>query len=128
MYLFPPFSVFLPAGQNALPSGISLSNVPVRRCSSSWIVDCVGWESAGRADGWDLSGGDGRHLGVHQEERLSRQACFRARIPVRHWSSSNMASPFLLAAQSSTLIQGSCSSFLDSGQGAKDQESRTGLA
>lgn len=42
--------LFLPAGQNALPSGMSLSNVPVRRCSSSWIVDCVGWESGGRAE------------------------------------------------------------------------------
>ena len=87
-----------------------LYSVPVRRCSSSWIVASVGWESGDRGmeSLWKRANpGD-----QSQEEGLEQQACFRARVPVSHLdrhsqgsiSSSDSAQPSNLTIQVSWIL------------------------
>lgn len=122
-----PFSCLLPlpSGPRAPPSSTSLSSVPVRRRSSSWMVACGGQG----ARGWDLSGGDARPgspLGRGSEpgSLLQGQGPCQAQGQFQHGTS---LSPDRSAPPPRS-DRGSHSRLQGSGQGPGDREGRSGPA
>lgn len=122
-----PFSCLLPlpSGLSALPSSTSLCSVPVRRCSSSWMVACGGQGPRG----WDLSGADagpGVPLGRGPEPGHLLQGQGPCQAQGQFQNSMSLSPDRSVPPPHSD--RGSHSHPLGSGQGAGDWEGRSGPA
>lgn len=78
-----------------------------------------------------LWGGTPLGEATSQEVGLNQQACFRARVPIRHWESLRVAFPLfqtLLSPAALLIPRKLHSSLLGSGQGPEHWESESGPA